>query len=36
MLNIIKEGTHLDDADKYFREIFKTYFMHNIHRNYAY
>ena len=22
MLNIIKEGTHLDDADKYFREIF--------------
>ena len=22
MLNIMKEGTHLDDADKYFREIF--------------
>ena len=26
MLNIIKEGTHLDDADKYFREIFSRRF----------
>ncbi len=26
MLNIIKEGTHLDDADKYFREIFSRKF----------
>mgnify|MGYP004450922581 CR=1 FL=1 len=26
MLNIMKEGTHLDDADKYFREIFSRRF----------
>ena len=26
MLNIIKEGTHLNDADKYFREIFSRKF----------